>query len=221
MANYEYSPELLKELLSAISVSRLDAYLISANGELRKALELHAWNNALATASLGPILNIELLLRNKCSDELATLYQRNDWYNAFPATPNYAYLRNRIEYVQRKLKKYGKNSNHPPQIIANVSFGFWLALFEKHLHRDLWVPALYKVFKYPPPDFSRHEAWVALTEIRDMRNRSAHHGSLFNQDLLSFEERMLALARYMSPEFAAWMKHHSQLKRVWHDSNTH
>ncbi len=217
MANYKYSPEILDELESAISVSRLDTYLIAANGDLRRALELHAWNNALATALFGPILNIELLLRNKCSNELATLYERSDWYNAFPATSSYDYLRNRIIYVQRKLKKYGKDPCYSPQIIANVSFGFWLALFEKHLHRDLWVPTLHKVFKHPPCNFSRHEAWVALSEIRDMRNRSAHHEPLFNRDLLSFEIRMTNLAGYISPEFAAWMKHHSSLSEVWNE----
>jgi hypothetical protein len=205
----------VKALVMAISEPRLSTYLAASFGNVKKAIRLHAWNTDISAALFGPVLNAELLIRNSCDVQLATLYDRPDWYNVFPDQRGYGYLRAQVAEAQYKMQRLGRDPYHPPQVIANVSFGFWVALFEKHLHRDLWVPALRRVFPHRPPGYDRSAVWDSLRKIRDMRNRIAHHEPLFNRDLPGFEAELLELAACICPETSAWIGHCSKFQEVW------
>jgi hypothetical protein len=182
------------------------------------AIELHTWNTALGASLHSPVQNIEVVVRNACATQLAVHYGASYWFNHFPPTdPHYQYLRKEVGKVQNRLTREGRNPNHPPCVVAGLMFGFWVGLFERGLHRDLWVPALHKAFPHKPSHWSRLHVWSSLDSIRKLRNRIAHHEPIFHKNLRIPYSQLLELAQAICPHSADWIKHHSNFDNICND----
>ncbi len=189
-------------------------------GDLKTAIDLHIWNTALGSALHSPVQNTELLLRNACNVQLAALYGAPDWFNHFPATvvdPHYDYLNREVRKVQNRLRQSGRNVNHPPCVVAGLNFGFWVALFESRLHRDLWTPALHRAFPNRPAGWNRANIWSALDAIRRLRNRIAHHEPIFHKNLSVAHTQILEVAEAICPHASDWISYHSNFQEVLND----
>jgi hypothetical protein len=213
------SPDALRRSLSP---HRLRTYL-SFVRTFDSALELHVWNSKLGASLFEPLQIIEIILRNRCDEELRAHFNADDWYLQFPSNPahrdfnKYTFLRAEVATARNKLARLGKNSNHPPNVISQLMFGFWTALFERSFHRDLWHPALYNVFPTLSRQNDRRTVWDALQKVKTMRNRIAHHDAIFNRNLGLFYKEMLELADQLCPHTSDWMEHYSDFPKVWNN----
>lgn len=216
MCAYSHSPNSRAALQTAISTPRLATYLRYADNDLDIALELHAWNTALGSSPHSPIQNLEVLVRNACNDQLRTLYRTDLWFDSFPpGDRRYAFLLKEVRKVRDRLRRSGRNPNNAPCIVAGLNFGFWVALFERSLHRDLWVPSLHQLFTHRPPGWNRSSAWDALDRVRNLRNRIAHTEPIFQFPLDDSYQNMVDLASYICPETKLWLENYSNFPTTW------
>jgi len=197
------------------SSTRMQKYLYFAANDIEKALELHAYNSFLGASLHPPIQTFELFLRNSCDRQLTELYQRDDWFDAFPHFDEFAFLIDEINATKKRLRALRRDPNHPPCVIADLSFGFWAGLFVARLDRVLYSKGLDKVFPLRPTGMQRARLHDGLDKLRTLRNRVAHHEPLFHRNLPKAHGLIVKLAGFISSDSANWIKHHSQFETAW------
>ncbi len=99
----------------------------------------------------------------------------------------------------------------PSGLVAEMSFGFWVALFAKRFDHQLWRVALHRAFEPTPP---RSELHRQLEQLRALRNRVAHHEPILKRDLNGDYESLLEVLAMLSPEVSNWVRHHSRVQEV-------
>jgi hypothetical protein len=75
-----YSHRTLPELQRAISPQRMTRYFTLANGDAALAMRLYHWNSALSEALHGPLLSLEITLRNAVNERLRGAFG-DAWYD--------------------------------------------------------------------------------------------------------------------------------------------
>lgn len=165
----------------SLSLERLSGYTRLARGDRQKAIDLYERNTAFSEALYTPLQGLEVAIRNACSIEMAALLGGN-WYQnparifEHPATEM-------IDKAHRALVADGKTIT-PDHIIAELSFGFWVAILAPRYENRLWRPALRKAFRNRPKGVERKEIHKSLNALRRLRNRVAHHEPILQRDLV-------------------------------------
>jgi hypothetical protein len=186
------------------SPARANRYLVAAQGNPAKAVDLYKQNLKVAQA-FHPLLGIvEVVLRNHINDHLALFFSDTDWIinqkNGFMSDPSLEYfnkkkhkmvqnhfLRKEVEKAEKQLKKKGVSIT-AGKIIAEQTFGFWSELFEKHYYRILKGRVI-QIFSDLPKGYGRKEINRELDGIRRFRNRINHNEPIcFKGTLVDFTE---------------------------------
>jgi len=185
-----------KKIQKYISVQRLQNYELVCHGNIRRALKLYQTNLRLSQA-FYPLLSLfEVVLRNALNEELTSHISDPEWLRnqvkGFMVDPSLTF----IDPVSGKPKHnhYLKNcvTNSvkkliPPvtqgKIIADLTFGFWTALFDP-THYKILTGRPIKIFNSLPPGTNRNTIHKKLIRIRDFRNRVYHNEPvIFHNDL--------------------------------------
>ena len=217
---FTYTAEVLAELEESLSAERLGTYLSKVGGDKQKAIQLHIWNTALSAAFYGMLQGLEVSLRNAMHRQLSTCYG-DAWYDVSALQLDDA-ARRRIKTARKFLKYAGHATISPPQIVAALSFGFWVSLLGpggwiKPSHRKasyemtLWRPALRGTFPYCRP-LTRKQAHVPLERLRILRNRIAHHEPIIARDHNDDYRLILNVSEWISPTTSSWLEHHSRVQ---------
>ena len=210
--------DLLSGLEVAFSPERMGTYLRSAKGDRTKALRLYTWNTALCAAFYGPLQALEVTLRNAMHRELAACYGE-EWYDE-PASGLDRGARERIADARMTAQRAGHAAT-PPQVVATLPFGFWVALLraggriepagpKADYERTLWRPALRAAFPHRAP-LTRRKAHEPLDALRALRNRIAHHEPVFARPVREDYARILDVTGWISPDVQAWIERHSRV----------
>ena len=213
--------DLLSGLEVAFSPERMGTYLRSAQGDRTKALRLYTWNTALCAAFYGPLQALEVTLRNAMHRELAACYG-GEWYDK-PAAGLDRGARERIADARMTAQRAGHAAT-PPQVVATLPFGFWVALLraggrieragpKADYERTLWRPALRAAFPHRAP-LTRRQAQEPLDALRVLRNRIAHHEPVFARPVREDYDRVLEVTGWISPDVRAWIERHSRVPRL-------
>ena len=204
---YQYSSQILMALREDISPDRFNTYLKHASGAHELAMQLYTWNIALGSAFYGPLQALEVTLRNAIHNQMASRHG-DLWFN------NPALLkqkqRNSVTRAARELREQKKQST-AGRMVAQLSFGFWPALFAKRYDALLWRTDLHQIFSPQP---NRQELYNQLNRLRTLRNRIAHHEPILQRDLRTDYEKLLWILEMLSPEAALWVTHHSRVIEV-------
>ena len=99
---------------------------------------------------------------------------------------------NRFSEAIQKVSTQRKNIT-PDRIIAELNFGFWNRLFNRHYTGLLWKP-LRLIFQNTPKHLRQRDTIAdALYRIRTLRNRIYHYEPIFGnlQDLENQYNEML------------------------------
>ena len=217
---FSYTDEALDELETALSHERLSTYLDAAGGDRERAIRLHAWNTAVSAAFYGPLQGLELALRNAMHRRLAERYGPA-WYDHAGAGLDRGAV-GRTGNARSELARDG-HGDDPAQIVATLSFGFWVSLLgpggrteaghKANYEMTLWRPALRGAFAHRAK-LTRRQAHYPLNALRVLRNRVAHHEPIFARDLTADHERVLEVAGWISPAVQTWIEHHSRAPAV-------
>jgi hypothetical protein len=210
----------LASLHRALSEQRLDSYKQASDADEVDRVARYLWNMALSSTLNSSLHSFEVTLRNAIFNTSVKLVDTSKlkmpdipcWLDAENSGLLYA---NEIAEVNR-AKTYLSNDPRrrtPGHLIAKLTFGFWVQLTARvynELRADgprLWPRGLPLVFpfKWPPgskkavPDHGDREMiFNRLHQVRELRNRIAHHEPIWDLDLDDQYARMLEILGWMS-----------------------
>lgn len=208
----------------ALSRQRLDAYARPEDADEVDRVARYLWDMALAM-SLQPMLHVfEVTLRNAVYQASVRLVDTSAvrlddvpcWLDAGPPM---LYEREAAEVQRAKASlradPAGRTAGH---LVARLPLGFWVHLMTRgysELRADgprLWPRGLSLVFpfrwppgskKLSPSHADRQMVFDHLRQIRDLRNRVAHHDAIWNRDVVRIHGLMLEMLGWMSRRVAA------------------
>ncbi len=184
-------------VMAALTRRRLRPYLKTAKGDPGRALELYG-QELLWSARLIMVLHVlEIVLRNRTASLLERTFGK-EWYQ-----PEADILRDmQLEQIRQAMQRRGR----PGDPLSKVSFGFWSSLFSGRYDHDpgMWRCCLWQVFSHAPENLSRKAAYGRLEELRQVRNRVAHHERVRAPE--REQEKCLETIGWICPETAIWTR---------------
>ena len=181
-----------QQLKYYLSSPRFNVYLAKTNNDFNKAYRLYKVNIELSEA-FYPILSvIEVSLRNAVNETLKRHFNDPYWFkNSLP-----------IEFLPfvsdatQKLTAQRKTLT-ADQIVAELNFGFWNRLFNRHYTGSLWKP-LRLIFQNTPKNLRKRDIIAnALYRIRTLRNRIYHYEPIFD-NLQDIERQYIEMLTFLT-----------------------
>lgn len=163
-----------EKLYSWFSKQRFRKFEVHANGDKSKAEKLYKYNILLSEA-LYPVLSVfEVVLRNAIHKELEKYHGRKDWYEDWKYYPD---LKGPLDLINDAIIKIQdrQEENNPGKVIAEMTLGFWISLFNARYERILWKPLRLCFKQIPKNQRQRHVVSSNLNKIRVLRNRIYHY----------------------------------------------
>jgi hypothetical protein len=216
-----------------LSTGRFGTYLSAAQGSRSLALALYEWNARLRAAFLHDLGHLEVGLRNAYDRVLsaATVGEHSHWteiptmLKLFPAVLKNDSVqkrkvdaneipRSQIQRARTDAARFGNTAPVPGKVIAEVMFGFWTYLTSTAHEKTIWVPYLHAAY---PAKTDRRKIHQTLYELRDFRNRVAHHEPLLVGS--EFERRkIISVASRLLPKDAfAHLTQNSEVLKILAD----
>ncbi len=197
----------IKQSLSSYRLSTYEAVVFNGTTlTTEQALRLYAWNAQVSAAFFTPLHLCEVVIRNAISEALEKKYGADwPWDVAFERSlpnPHRGYSpRNDLTQARKNMRTTGK-------VIPELKFVFWEKLLTRRFDDRLWTPYLFTVF--PNYDVSlsvpqmRNHLRVLLENVRNLRNRIAHHEPIIARNLDVDFEYIDLLIRYRCKDTAIW-----------------
>lgn len=189
-----------------ISQPRFLTYLLAENNDTRAALALYRWNLELSAAFFMPLQICEVAIRNAAAEAIEAEHG-----NRWPWVPGFKYTLPVPRYgfnPRRELESVARSHTTVGQVIAGLKFVFWQYAFTSGLEGRLWAPHLSTVLPNLPAgtvSTTRQRIHDDINEVRELRNRIAHHEPIFTRDISSEYRRILNLIEWRSPATASWV----------------
>ncbi|MEV7772224.1 hypothetical protein [Kitasatospora sp. NPDC086791] len=182
----------------SLSGPRLQTYATAAGGQ-SAAIRLYWWNIEVSAAFYGPLHCLEVALRNALHDALKRKFGRPDWWSIAPLDADGARL------VTDAQAKCGRRISHRPttadDVVAELSFGFWVKLLSKRYDRTFWVPALHRAF--PHGSGRRDALHRQFTTMMLLRNRISHHEPIHHRRLEADHATLFRLLGLLDADLSA------------------
>jgi len=213
---FTYDKAVLRRLETSLSRERLATYHRESGDDFERAARLYTWNTAISAAFYAPLQGLEVNLRNALHSKLAAAYGAT-WYDN-PDTHLSDAAKGHIDRARRDLQRERKPAD-TPHIVAALSFGFWERLLShgprgnNNYEITLWRPALHKAFPQARPR-RRQTVHQPIMELRNLRNRIAHHEPIFRRNLEVDHDDILRVLGWICPTTRDWIRHHSSVQSI-------
>ncbi|EIK97679.1 hypothetical protein PMM47T1_04184 [Pseudomonas sp. M47T1] len=199
-------------LESLFSKPRIARYAVNPRGAAASVAYLY---NLQLAESIMPCLHIlEVALRNAIDRQLKARYGRTDWWSIAPTlTPKEIEV---ISSAQRNIQMK-RHAATPDRIVSELSFGFWVALFNLRHESELWKELRLAFPRCPKNKRKRTEISKALNMARDLRNRVAHHDALLwlQPDMQHGYQVCLEVIGWLDPQLKAWLRTVCRFPVLW------
>ena len=210
-----------------LSEPRLKAY---GWGQAEESLVIarYKWNLALSEALYPSLSLLEIGLRNRIDNTLSNLHG-SDWLQeschywiktpwmqskGFPNPEQDAIFK-----AKQKLIRDNGGWSHP-KLVAELNFGFWTNLFKSHYHPTIWQSKEKPMRMVFPesPKISPKKAYDALSRVRTLRNRIAHHEAIWNKPTLQEDyQTIFFLLSALNQSLEAMANDLDRFPLVWND----
>lgn len=97
------------------------------------------------------------------------------------------------------------------RVVANLSFGFWRALLDKH-YKQLWIDSLRHAF--PNGTGDRKEVATLLAKLNPFRNRLAHHEPIIDAKIATRHDDLVKLAALIDRDASRWIESRSSVPAI-------
>ena len=188
----------------AFSEKRMEKYF-KRYADINKAI-MHYQCNIELSEAFYPCINVfEVLFRNSINRELMRLFGREDWYVRFASIPGLTDLNKYIMQANKQIADR-KEYSSPSKVIAELTLGFWVSLFNVEYERILWKD-LRKVFpNMPKKDRQRKKITPPLNRFRTLRNRIFHHEPIsWNlTKIKQIHSEIITVLIWMNIDIAVW-----------------
>lgn len=194
------------KLENLFSTERLRKFYVAYPTDNSKALA-HYQCNILISEAFYPCLSVlEVALRNAINRQLTARFGTPEWYSHFSTTAGLSTLLPAINTAQRHITNRGELIS-APKIVAELSLGFWVTLFNSEYERILWKH-LRKAFpNMPKGDRKRKNVSAPLNNFRLVRNRIFHNEPVcWNLDVLEHKhDHIVETLKWIDPELPEWL----------------
>ncbi len=190
----------LEKLLSA---KRLGTYYNLFPTDKAKAIEYYRLNSQIAESFYPLLSNLEITLRNSIHNSFAIHYKTADWFSRL----NQPELIDQINIAKRKIIA-AQNYMTADKVVAELTFGFWTALFNKQFAKELWKPLMYAFPLLDKHNKSRDKISYKLNHVRKFRNRIFHYEPICN-DLVALatnHNNILEILNWINSGIVSWTK---------------
>lgn len=215
---------IMKDLIEAISLERLNTYRISPADTNDELIKRYTGNLILSESLYVAISVLEVALRNRINAAIESEIKK-DWLMQeleFPSIlfkNDFDQLEKAKNTIQTPLKRKDGTKIIPSltngKLIAELTLGFWVHLFNNAYNYKIWM-RYNKVFKKVFPHYGRvfwsgkpentnkrvSLIYAKLRKVLRLRNRIYHNEPIFNHpdglDNIYSDIEKLAMA--MSPE---------------------
>ncbi|MEY4569058.1 MAG: hypothetical protein RLZZ398_497 [Verrucomicrobiota bacterium] len=196
------NPDFFEKIQPALAVERLDAYR-QDQAEPRVALARYLWNMALCESLYSPLQMVEIALRNALQSSLESHFRSPRWYDV-PACWHLLTTTQQSQIAEAKQNLARQNKPFAPgRIVAELTFGFWTAFFNKRSaqNRDI-IQLTTRVFHSAPKSQRDIRSLNRrFTLLRELRNRVFHHERIIHWvDLDTRHAAMLETIGWISNE---------------------
>jgi hypothetical protein len=209
------SSEQIASIRTTISSSRFAPYLrATAHDEIR-ALRLYLWNAQVGEAFHTPIQAVEVGLRNCIDNALKQEFTPNWW-----ECPNLSQLFDKDEERKADLTTVLRRIRNrklelcTDQVVAGLSFGFWLGLLHGRYNSPIWSRCLRTSFPHLPTGRSRKSLFDEAGRVVTLRNRIWHHEPLIDRDISQEFARVMRLLEWICPTKAAWIRPYCRVMQI-------
>ena len=187
-----------------LSKSRLKTYTqIAQNNDFEKALEIYRLNIKYSEKFYSPLTQLEVILRNAINEQLILDFGA-DWYHKENINLVTA-QREMVDEVILKLLNKSKDINSC-NIISNLTFGFWVNLFNSDYDKTLWRQSLYKIFEKNDKDLSRSTIRERLEKFRNLRNRISHCEPIIMEiPLAKYYIQLIDFVSWIDKDLSIWL----------------
>lgn len=174
-----------------------------------QALALYQWNTQISASLFEQIQFLEITLRNAICEALHQIIgDKWVWNTSFAI--------NFPKQTQKTLQKLAndKQIKTLDQAIPHLHFAFWQSLFTSRFDHKIWHSQLHLTFPNAPNipyKTLREEIYQNLDNLRELRNRIAHHEPIFQRDLQKDFDAIHKLIGYRSLIMSDWAR---QAERV-------
>ncbi|MES2742314.1 MAG: hypothetical protein V4754_15385 [Pseudomonadota bacterium] len=198
------------------SAARIGRYRAACGGDESRAARAYAHNMLLAEAMMPLLSVLEIALKNGIHRRLCIVYRRPDWWEVWTGDPAFQWHSREIVSARNKLQRRAEAVT-PDKIIAELTLGFWSALFNAHLQPVLWKDLRLVFPRCPKPQRKRHTISSALNQVRDLRNRIVHHEQLLwlNTSLIDLHAKGIEVLGWLDPQLPLWLRPYDRLPATW------
>lgn len=203
-------PSLLDRLRPAISDARLSTYLTAAGFDEDRALALYLWNVQIGEALHLPIQAVEVALRNRIHATLSETFGPAWWSDPALGALLDSERATDLGVVLRRIRNR-KLPLNDGQVVAGLSFGFWVGMLQKRYSPPLWSGRLHQAFPDYPSTRNRATLAKAGGRVAWLRNRIWHHEPIIHLDLSAEYGGIMALLAWLSGPKAEWIRANSRV----------
>jgi hypothetical protein len=192
-------------ILKAISPDRFQTYRVASGFDEVRALELYLWNARLGEAFHTPIQAVEVGLRNSINSALSAVYTTNWWdcKNLFDILDEDR--KGDLTTVFRRIRNR-KQDLETGQVVAGLSFGFWVGILDGRYNPPIWGGQLRRAFPYLPNSNGRKSLHSRVKNVATLRNRISHHEPLIGRDVSADFSNIMTLLEWICPAKAVWIR---------------
>ena len=200
-------------VINTISLRRFDTYLHAAGHNQKRALDLYIWNAKLGASFHIIIQAVEVALRNRINQALVSEFGHNWWQDQnFLRMIDHDRTRD-IKTVTARIKHKGVILD-TGQIVAGLSFGFWVGMLKPRYNPAIWGKHLHLSFPSLPAEKDRESLFRLGREIADFRNRISHHEPLLRADAMHLYSEILTMISWLCPDTAQWIRPLCEVPRI-------
>lgn len=193
-------------LEKVFSADRMRKYFNAHPCNDNKAM-LHYQCNIQISEALYPSLSVlEVALRNALNDQLTKKFGVADWYTHFPTTPGLSNLNKEIAKAQQIIT-LRKEVVTPPKVVAELTLGFWVRLFNREYELILWKDLRRAFPNMEKKKRQRKNVSAPLNHFRTLRNRVFHNEPICwsFKSLEDAHDEIILLMGWLNRDLPKWI----------------
>lgn len=198
---------------NVLSEPRFNTYLKAAGHDWNRAWQLYLWNAKLGEAFHLPIQTVEVSLRNRLCSVFTERYGP-EWGTS---TTFEKMLDDKLQRDLNTARIRIEKKKKPlvnGQIVAGLSFGFWVGMLHSRYYPQIWSSDLGKAFKYLPENTEHKLVSKRFSEIARLRNRISHHEPIINRNISGDYAQILRAIDWMCPHSGKLIRPHCRIPVV-------
>ncbi len=196
---------MIEFVIESLSHERFETYLQAAGYDRKRAIDLYIWNAKLGASFHIPIQAVEVALRNRVNHALVTEFGP-DWWGLEKFLILLDRERNRdLDMVRKRIERKGLMLE-TDQIVASLSFGFWVGMLHSRYNPPIWGAHLRTSFPFLPTKENRNSVFQVAGKIANFRNRISHHEPLIKSNVMQHYSETMLFLRWLCPNTEAWIR---------------